>query len=37
MNVEAAIWVWIYMGMAAGLFSIAVIVWAILFEHSNKE
>lgn len=37
MTVEAMVWTWVYMGMTAGLFSIAVVLWAIWFEYKNKD
>jgi hypothetical protein len=35
MNVEAMVWTWIYTGMAVGVISILILLWAIFFE--NKE
>ena len=35
MNVEAAIWAWIYMGMLVGVIAVAILIFAIIYE--NKE
>ena len=37
MNVEAMVWTWVYMGMGAAVFSIALLLWAIWFEYKNKD
>lgn len=37
MNVEAMVWTWIYTGMAVGVFSVILVIWAIWYENKNKE